>query len=215
MTRIPTEEKSSVLWSRPAILVSAVLLLGGCASSRPAYDTFETDDAPPTSPDVAEAHAVHDVRRDAVLSAVDSWMGTPYQYGGSTRRGVDCSAFVQSIYRDGLGLRIPRSTEHQREAGTVIDPSAIGFGDLVFFRIGPNQRHVGIVVGPGEFAHSASSSGVTVSSLSEPYWRTRFDRAVRFDERLAMVASSPVVPVPRVGAAPLAGSRRDTERTGW
>lgn len=239
-TRFLTAEDSSRTRSRTgrrgpgrfAVAISAGVLLGGCAASRPASDTnvesprdrvvggwsasVASDPArddgdlekardeepastlPRGSVFPSEASVARE-RQRAVLAVVDSWLGTPYRYGGSTRKGVDCSAFVQSVYRDGLGLGIPRATDHQRDAGTVVDASQIGFGDLVFFRITPRQRHVGIVIGPGEFAHSASSSGVTVSRLDEPYWLTRFDRAVRFDERIAAVIASPVSRVPGAG----------------
>lgn len=149
-------------------------------------------------------------RRQALIQSVDSWMGTPYRFGGSDRSGVDCSAFVRSVFREALDLRLPRTTGEQRRAGTVIDGSDIGFGDLVFFRISRSQGHVGVVIGDGQFAHASSSSGVTVSSLDDPYWRTRFDRAVRFDPRIADAQKTPVPAIPRstTNAYPTVDSRQ-------
>jgi len=174
--------------------------------------------------EAVNARDVTSDRRDAMLAAVDSWMGTPYHFGGTTRSGVDCSAFVQSVFRESLNLRLPRTTEAQRSAGTVVDDGDISFGDLVFFQIDRGTAHVGIVVGPGRFAHASSGAGVTVSDLSETYWSRRFDRAVRFDPLLAEVSGGPpsrvaslvrarnrLAPVPVRGNPESVGDRR----RGW
>ena len=163
-------------------------------------------------------------RKSALLTSVNRWLGTPYRYGGSGPSGVDCSAFVQSVYAEALGLKLPRTTEQQRDSGTQIDASRIGFGDLVFFQISRSQGHVGVVVGPDEFAHASSSSGVTVSRLDDPYWSARFDRAVRFDPGLAVFAQARVDNAPRrparTGGTPPPNpdsrpERATGSRTGW
>lgn len=107
------------------------------------------------------------------------WEGTPYRYGGDSRRGVDCSAFVQSVYRDGFGFGLPRSTTEQMREGTPITRNSLEVGDLVFFQISPKQPHVGIYIGDDRFIHASTTAGVSMSSLTEAYWRPKYVTAKR------------------------------------
>jgi cell wall-associated NlpC family hydrolase len=102
------------------------------------------------------------------------WEGTPYVYGGTTRRGIDCSAFVQVVYRAVYHYDLPRTTLQQVKLGRRIRPENIQQGDLIFFHTGPDTRHVGVYVADGEFMESSSSRGVIISELSNPYWRQHF-----------------------------------------
>lgn len=212
--------------ARAAGFSALIVALSGCAATSPLPDssaarsrdiaikttttvprtTHPADAASTTGPSVIDTE-IED-RRQALIQSVDSWMGTPYRFGGTDRSGVDCSAFVRSVYREALDLRLPRTTGEQRRAGTVIDGSEVGFGDLVFFRISRTQGHVGVIIGDGQFAHASTSSGVTVSNLDEPYWRSRFDRAVRFDPVIARAERSPVTAVPRTSAGGTAQADR-------
>ncbi len=117
--------------------------------------------------------------RASLIEETNSWMGTPYSFGGSTRSGIDCSAFVQVLYQDALGLQLPRSTTSQRTVGEPVRRSQLDVGDLVFFETGPKQKHVGVYLGGDEFSHASSSAGVTVSSLSDSYWSARFEEGIR------------------------------------
>lgn len=63
---------------------------------------------------------------------LQSWHGTPYAYGGMSRRGIDCSGFVLTTYRDKFALQLPRMTSQQAEIGTRIDKTDLLPGDLVF-----------------------------------------------------------------------------------
>lgn len=133
-------------------------LLTGCTSSRP-------PSAAP-SPSLNAAAAEQRLR-----ATVDNWYGTPYAFGGESSNGIDCSAFVQMLYRDVLGVPVPRTTARQSRAGRSVAVREAQTGDLVFFRPDRKQRHVGIYLGDGEFAHASTSQGVMVSDLSESYWQ--------------------------------------------
>ncbi len=122
----------------------------------------------PTQPRVRN---VYTERLDKVFR---QWKGTPYVYGGTTRHGIDCSAFVQVVYRDVYHYNLPRTTLQQVKLGRRIDPKNIQQGDLIFFHTGPDTRHVGVYVADGEFMESSSSRGVILSELSNPYWRQHF-----------------------------------------
>ena len=102
-----------------------------------------------------------------------NWIGIPYRWGGTTRRGIDCSAFVQQYVRQNLGIELPRTTAGQRYEGVSIDKSELMPGDLVFFRR-RGIRHVGVYLSDGEFIHASSSRGVTISRLDSRYWSRHY-----------------------------------------
>ncbi len=108
-----------------------------------------------------------------------SWRGVRHHYGGASRRGVDCSAFVQLTYRDVFGVRIPRTTREQSKLGKRVSKRELAPGDLVFFKTGWFGKHVGVYAGSGTFIHASESKGVTRSSLQDHYWRKRYWKARR------------------------------------
>ncbi|KLV08114.1 hypothetical protein ABT57_14945 [Photobacterium ganghwense] len=107
------------------------------------------------------------------------WRGTPYRLGGSTRRGIDCSAFVQVGFANVMKVNLPRTTEEQVRRGKWVDISDLKKGDLVFFKTGRRLRHVGIYLGESRFLHASTSQGVTISNLNNPYWRSVYWQARR------------------------------------
>lgn len=117
-------------------------------------------------------------KRNILLEKFRSWEGVRYQWGGATRKGIDCSALVQKFAR-GLDVELPRTTGQQVKVGKKIRKKELRPGDLVFFWTSPVQRHVGIYVGKSEFIHASSSKGVTRSSLNNSYWKARYETSVR------------------------------------
>ncbi len=116
--------------------------------------------------------------------ATEPWKGTPYKLGGTTKSGVDCSAFVQAVYQDVYNIRLPRTAEEQERLGARIDRRGLVAGDLVFFRtkgMGPffKSRHVGLYLGHGEFAQASGRLGVNVARLDDYYWNKKYDGAKR------------------------------------
>lgn len=120
------------------------------------------------------------VDRDAVMTKIIELINTPYLWGGTTSNGIDCSAFVLTVFRRALGIELPRTSIMQSTAGEEVSREELRFGDLVFFNtMGRRISHVGIYLGEGVFAHSSSSGGVKVSSLDEDYYNSRFVTARR------------------------------------
>jgi cell wall-associated NlpC family hydrolase len=107
------------------------------------------------------------------------WNGTPYKFGGTSRHGFDCSAFVAMTYRDLFNMNLPRTTKAQARAGQEIPRQAMRPGDLVLFKTSMFNRHVGIYVGSEQFIHVSTSKGVTQSRLDNPYWSAKYWKAVR------------------------------------
>jgi cell wall-associated NlpC family hydrolase len=127
-----------------------------------------TDDTPPG------------LSRDKMLLDIVSFLKVPYRYGGSTRDGIDCSAFTSLIYATAAGVSLPRSASEQYRSGSRVSKSDLKFGDLVFFRtLGHRVSHVGIFLENDVFAHASVSEGVTFSSLESKYYKQRYAGARR------------------------------------
>lgn len=107
------------------------------------------------------------------------YKGVPYRYGGSDRRGFDCSGFVGKVYKDGLKTQLPRTTKKIATMGRKVSKHRLKPGDLVFFRPSRKYRHVGIYVGDNLFMHSSTSKGIMKSNLNNTYWKKKFRYAKR------------------------------------
>ncbi|KXK04556.1 MAG: Lipoprotein SPR [Chlorobi bacterium OLB4] len=113
---------------------------------------------------------------DEVMFKVIEYLNTPYLWGGTTKRGIDCSAFVQSVMYQALGIMIPRTSYEQSRVGEPVETENLQFGDLVFFDTMNKGRvtHVGIYLSDGYFVHSGSRTGVIVASLDSDYYSRTF-----------------------------------------
>lgn len=111
-----------------------------------------------------------------------SLTGTPYKYGGSSpETGFDCSGFVGHVFRQTLGIDLPRSTHEINQLGEHIETDQLRPGDLVFYNTMRRRfSHVGIYLGDHQFIHSPSSGGgIRVENTNERYWMKRFNGARR------------------------------------
>ncbi len=102
------------------------------------------------------------------------YLGVPYAWGGESFSGVDCSGFVQAVFRRN-GVELPRTADAQFEIGHHVSASGLLPGDLVFFETySEGASHVGIYLGGGRFVHASASDGVRIDSLSEDYYSSRY-----------------------------------------
>lgn len=109
-----------------------------------------------------------------------NFLSTPYRFGGNSRKGIDCSAFVQQVFRE-MDVDLPRSAREQFRVGEKIERDELQKGDLIFFRTYAKfPSHVGIYLGDGKMIHASSRSRrVVVTSIDHPYYRKRFIGAKR------------------------------------
>jgi cell wall-associated NlpC family hydrolase len=108
------------------------------------------------------------------------FLGTRYRFGGSSRTGLDCSAFVQKVFNE-MDVRLPRTAREQFEKGDIVSQGDMQKGDLVFFRTYASfPSHVGIYLGNNRMIHASSRDRrVVISSVDTPYYRARFIGAKR------------------------------------
>ena len=92
--------------------------------------------------------------------ALDHFRGSPYQWGGLTPWGVDCSGLVQTTFL-ARGVVLPRDSSKQAEAGEAVALDRIAPGDLLFFRSesGPHITHVAFAAGGDTIVHSTIACG--------------------------------------------------------
>ena len=118
----------------------------------------------------------------SLLQTVIDWIGTPYSYGASSRRGTDCSGFVTQVYKKVYGITLKHSSRAMFGSAKRVAKTEMKAGDLVFFSHGKgNIYHVGIYLKDGKFAHSATNGGVMVSSLNQAYYSRNFYAAGRVE----------------------------------
>jgi len=159
------------VWRRVLLATLTAALLAGCAST-PAPKPVAV-----TAPPLTSANSA-----DLAFRAL-GLVGTPYRSAGADPGvGFDCSGFVVYVYRDVLGLPLPRSTGAQYNMDLRAPRrSALKTGDLVFFDTGGKGiSHVGIYVGEGRFVHAPNHGGrVRLDHLDDRYWKERYRGARR------------------------------------
>lgn len=159
------------LFRQTLVLALLALALGGCASNRQL----------PSGAGVP-VESVHSSETAAKLWQVyERYAGAPYEYGGTSAQGFDCSGFILTAFREGLDRQLPRTTSQMLRYGKVIATTEVQPGDLVFFRIRGKEQHAGIYMGDDRFIHASTSVGVTLSELDGYYWKARFTQARRFE----------------------------------
>lgn len=124
-------------------------------------------------------------KADDIIDTALEFSGVRYKFGGTTKRGMDCSGLLYVAFGEN-NVKLPRVSYHMAEEGRRIQLRDVAKGDLLFFRTTKGAKrinHVGMVVtvenGEVKFIHSSSSRGVIVSSLREGYWNSAFVRATR------------------------------------
>lgn len=154
-------------------VISSLLTLNGC-SSPVKRDTSATKSSP-LFPEASKQTRA----QKRLAKHFRSWERAPYKLGSISKQGVDCSGFVQVTYRNVFTRNIPRTTKLLAKYGKYISKTNLKFGDLVFFKTGIKQRHVGIYIGSGKFIHASTSRGVMQSNLDSIYWKKHYWMAKR------------------------------------
>ena len=171
------------------LLLFGIFLFASCGSSRSRVVTTkkeagrtekvsqEYNRTPNAEPDDKKAYKV--------VRTAKKFEGTRYKYGGTDKRGMDCSGLIYVSFLE-EGLSLPRTSRAMSLEGERLYLKDVNIGDLLFFETNKNRKvinHVGLVVDVDEdgiyFIHSSTSRGVIISSLSESYWYNNFVMARR------------------------------------
>jgi probable lipoprotein NlpC len=163
------------LYIKPAFVMLLVIFVSGCVANKPKSNNYQNSNSSP----------VHKVEQQ-LLGYYSDWEGTPYRYGGNSRDGIDCSAFVKNAYQSVFEIKVPRTTLGQAELGKKVSKSELLPGDLVLFKTSRRVRHVGVVVSANQFMHVSEKKGVIISALDNVYWRKKYWKAVRPDNGLQL-----------------------------
>ncbi|OGL41781.1 MAG: hypothetical protein A3C43_02595 [Candidatus Schekmanbacteria bacterium RIFCSPHIGHO2_02_FULL_38_11] len=149
---------------------------------------------------VAGCASQSDRRKELLRGNIHNLLGTPYQWGTISKKGIDCSGFTQEVYRR-AGVAIPRTVQEQFEKGREVEEDELEYGDLVFFHAKPGDSldcclslcilpnlkvhrsktatHVGIYLDGRKFVHASASRGVVADDLNSQHWKERFAGARR------------------------------------
>jgi hypothetical protein len=168
----------------PVCIVALVLLVASCAppGPRPAYSR-EQGGWVESQPQGYSWTTPDDLGRprgseSTLRKVAESYLGVPYRWGGSDRKGMDCSGFVQRVFDEAHQMQLPRNSAAMARYGKPVSRGDLKPGDLVFFKR-VRIDHVGIYMGDGYFIHSQSGIGVTYTRLDAPYFSTHYAEAKR------------------------------------
>jgi cell wall-associated NlpC family hydrolase len=124
--------------------------------------------------------AIKPLDQSKMMREISKYMGVPYVHGGASTQGMDCSGYTMTVFKNAMGITLPRSASEQAKVGTSVKYENLKFGDLVFFNTtGEGDSHVGIYLGDDLFAHASVTLGVTISSLESFYYQKRYEEARR------------------------------------
>lgn len=177
--------------------------LGLCVAAAAGVAADESIDEPSSLLDRYTANAQELVVRALAL------VGVNYRRGGDTvEKGFDCSGLVRHVFREALGLTLPRRAQDMSQIGEQVGSNDLKPGDLVFYNtLRRAFSHVGIYLGDNRFVHAPSSGGeVRVEDMRESYWVKRFNGARRVSALADPPRSFAPATAPHWGAAPAATS---------
>jgi gamma-D-glutamyl-L-lysine dipeptidyl-peptidase len=116
------------------------------------------------------------------LAEARSFLGVPYEWGGMTERGIDCSGLVHVAFRR-AGKWVPRDADEQGAAGAEVGEDDLRPGDLITYAKGGEVDHIAFWLGDGRILHSTDREDVhgVVEELEPASLRARRHRLVRFE----------------------------------
>jgi cell wall-associated NlpC family hydrolase len=170
--------KPNPIMQKLLLLAILSLFLSSCGGSKSASSTSmrKTEKISKSS---------NNAKANKIVSYAKTFKGTRYKFGGTTKKGMDCSGLIFIAFGK-EDIALPRVSRDMAKTGKRISLSKSTDGDLVFFKTSKSRKsinHVGLVVGSrkGEilFIHSTTSKGVIISSMDESYWKNAFVEARR------------------------------------
>ncbi len=125
---------------------------------------------------------VEELTNKELYRFIDDWYGTDYRMGGTTKKGIDCSAFSGTLLSSIYTFSVPRTAREQYKICERLDKENLMTGDLVFFNTRGGVSHVGVFLANNRFIHASSSKGITISNLNDSYYSKRFISGGRINQ---------------------------------
>lgn len=178
------------LFLKSTILIFSIFLFASCGSSRSRVVTTKkeaTNRSEKVTPAYDRNPSAEPEGKTAfkVIRTAKKFEGTKYKFGGTDKKGMDCSGLIYTSFLE-EGVSLPRTSRAMSLQGERLYLKEVSVGDLLFFETNKNRKvinHVGLVVEVDDngiyFIHSSTSRGVIISSLSESYWYNNFVMARR------------------------------------
>ena len=136
--------------------------------------------------DVEKVINTRNTSPDEIIKTAKQYLGVPHCMGGTTMKCIDCSGLLVAVFGK-HGIQLPHNSEEQARFGKIMTRrDELKKGDLVFFIRSYKTHyfitHSGIYIGNNEFIHTSSTVGVTITSLTDPYWNEKFVFGTRIFE---------------------------------
>ncbi|MDO4997311.1 MAG: C40 family peptidase [Neisseria sp.] len=134
----------------------------------------------PSAPATTQSVSKQDA--DDLIRSAMGLLGVAYRFGGtSPTSGMDCSGFMQYIFRKSMQVNLPRTAAQQAQMGVAVSRSELQAGDMVFFNTAGNRiSHVGLYIGNNRFIHAPrTGKTIEITSLSNKYWNSKYRLARR------------------------------------
>ena len=163
----------------------ALFLLYSCGTTKPTVGSKEITGKPKPKNITATYAAMLGVDKNkidnvALYSFIDEWYSTPYQYGGKSKKGIDCSGFIILLYQQVYKKNLSGTSESIYQQCNTVSKSKLKEGDLVFFKIDSKKvTHIGIYLQNNKFVHASTKKGVMISDLKEAYFKKYYYRSGR------------------------------------
>lgn len=162
------------------LILFAGLALTSC-SSRKALTRKKQDSTEQLSQQLGfKVHKKDDL---ALYTEAAKWLGTPYKFGGTTKKGVDCSGLVNNVYKNAYQKPLERTVAGMESKNCrKVSRHEMAPGDLLFFNTSKNKKsvnHVGILLKHDYFIHASTSKGVIINRLSQDYYKKTWKKAGR------------------------------------
>jgi lipoprotein Spr len=119
---------------------------------------------------------VESLKNNDLLNFIESWYGVKYLYGGTTKKGIDCSAFTQELLKEVFGIATDRIAGDQYNKCIKINREQLQIGDLLFFKAKNKSyiTHVAFYLGNNKFIHASVNKGITFDHLNSKYYSNIF-----------------------------------------
>jgi peptidoglycan endopeptidase LytE len=124
-----------------------------------------------------------------LVTIASQYIGTPYAFGGNSREGIDCSAYIQQIFK-AVGIHLPRTSREQFSHHDLLEVSRneLKTNDLLFFKAEGKDEidHVALYIGEGKMIHSSRKErGVQITDFKfSTFWSSRFVSAKRITKEI-------------------------------